>query len=66
MATISARLRVQEALRSKLPPSTHYLISPGDMVFVYREDKSSPRASGAWQGPFTVASVAGKQIAVDY
>lgn len=47
MASISAKLRVQEALRSKLPPSTRYLISPGDKVHVYRENKSSPRASGS-------------------
>lgn len=38
MATIAAEPRIQQALRSKLPPATRYSISPGDEVFVYREE----------------------------
>lgn len=36
MASISERLLVKEALHSKLPPFTRYLISPGDAVHVRR------------------------------
>lgn len=37
MASISARLKIQYALRSRLPPATEYLIEPGDNVHVFRE-----------------------------
>lgn len=37
MATITAKLRIPQALRSKLPPATQYDIIPGDIVLVYRK-----------------------------
>ena len=40
MATISAELRIQQALRAKLPPATRYDIKPGDDVLVYREKEN--------------------------
>lgn len=37
MATISAQLKIQTALRSKLPPATEYLVMPNEYVHVFRE-----------------------------
>lgn len=59
MATISAKLRIQQALRSKLPPATEYIAHPNDMVFVFRErDKN-------WHGPFKVTKVDRKEVFVE-
>lgn len=66
MASVVARLRVQEALRSKILPSTHFLIKPGDAVHVYREGKSGCKRTGSWKGPFTVEKVVGKIITVEW
>lgn len=56
METIVSENRIKTALRSKLPPSTHYLIKPGDQVRVYREKP--------WDGPYKVTKVAHKIISV--
>lgn len=37
MATIRAELRIRQALRSRTPPSADYVISPGDLLRVFRE-----------------------------
>lgn len=66
MASIVARLRVQEALRYKIPPSTHFLIKLGDAVYFYREGKSGCKRTGSWKGPFTVEKVTGKIITVEW
>lgn len=58
MCQIIAERRINDALRRKLPPSTHYIIKPGQSVRVYRE------ASKAWDGPFSVTKVEGKLITV--
>lgn len=49
-----------------MPPVTHYSISPGDSVHVYREDKSTVRNTGSWVGPFSITSDTGKPVTVDY
>jgi len=54
MATISAKLRIQHALRSRIPPATEYLIEPGDNVYVFREKLEQ------WTGPFTVKKICEK------
>lgn len=59
MATISAKLRIQSALRAKLPPATSYNVSPGDQVYVFREDTKK------WHGPYTVDSVYNKEVYLD-
>lgn len=56
MAKISAELRIQTALRSRLPPSTRYHLSPGDQVRVYRE------RSSRWEGPFTITKTREKEV----
>lgn len=56
MATISAKLQIQSALRAKLPPATSYNVSPGDQVYVFREDAKR------WHGPYTVKSVCDKEV----
>lgn len=59
MATITAELRIQQALRSKLPPATKYDIKPGDDVLIYREDDKE------WMGPHRVTKMMEKEIYVD-
>ena len=66
MSSIVARLRIQEALRSRLPPAAKYLIEPGDLVHIYREGNASTKSQGEWKGPFKVVSVRGKQVTVDW
>lgn len=66
IASFSASLRVQEALSSKLPHPTHYPISPGDSVHVYRENKHTVRKPCLCVGLFSVTSVTGKQETMDY
>lgn len=56
MANITARLRIQKALKSKLPPATKYLINPGDQVYVYSEK------SKHWNGPFPVTRTFEKSV----
>lgn len=55
MASISAKLRIQQALRSSLPPATLYNIEPGEMVYVFREKEKD------WRGPYKVDAVCEKQ-----
>lgn len=56
MATIVAELRIQEALRSNVPPATDYTLKPGDHVRVYREKEKR------FTGPFPMISIVGKQV----
>lgn len=35
MATILSKLRIQSALRAKLPPATSYNVEVGDQVYIY-------------------------------
>lgn len=58
MSTITSRLRIQQALRAKLPPATRYLVTPGDRVFVYQERRK------AWTGPYTVHKIHEKEVFV--
>lgn len=51
LATIIADLRIQQELRSKLPPGTRYDVNSGDGVLVYREDKKE------WMGPYRVTKM---------
>ena len=48
MDDVTARLKLQRALRSKLPPATEYVIRPGDNVYAY--DERTKR----YNGPFRV------------
>ena len=50
-----ARLRVQRALRHRVPRSTDVIFQPGDKVLVWREHIVKNRI-GEWVGPHTVAS----------
>lgn len=34
---ITAELQISQALRSRLPPSTHFTLAPGDEVRVQKE-----------------------------
>lgn len=58
MAKISSKLKIQYALRSKLPPATEYDISPGQFVYVFRE------AEKLWNGPYKVTKVNEKEVFV--
>lgn len=59
MASISAKLRIQKALRARLPPVSQHNIKPSGQVFIYKEKERR------WKGPFEVASVDGKNTMVD-
>lgn len=56
MASMPARLRIQQALRSSLPPATLYNIDPGEKVYVFREKQKD------WKGPYEVDAICGKQV----
>lgn len=56
MADITASLRTQRALRSKLPPSTKNNIIPGKSVYVHSEKDN------IWKGPFTVTRTFAKAV----
>lgn len=56
MATIVAHQHISLALSSRLSPDKLYLISPGDLVRVY------PERSKAWEGPFVVCRIGGRQV----
>lgn len=58
MASISARLRIQQALRSKIPPATDYVVNPGNLVYVFRDNDRK------WHGPYEVLKVYNKEIYV--
>lgn len=51
MAIIVEELRIQQALLSKLPPTTRYNIVPGEDVLVYKEEQK------AWIGPHQVEKI---------
>lgn len=53
---ITAKLKIQQALRSNLPPATKYLVSPGDSVYVYKEKEKR------WRGPYTVTKTLQRQV----
>lgn len=59
-ATIVAKLRIDRALRAKVPPASKYIIVPGDTVYVYRE------GSKQFHGPLPVLRVEDKQIYVKH
>lgn len=59
MASITAKLKIQHALRAKLPPAASYSVAPGDDVYVYKEKDKQ------WKGPFKVVRVFEKQVFVD-
>lgn len=56
MADITATLRIQRALRSKLPPATKYNVAPGDNVYAYNEKLKR------WNGPYQVTRTFEKSI----
>lgn len=58
MANITAQLRVQQALKSKLPPATTYKISPGGQVYVHKEGAEK------WVGPYEVTKTFDKVVFV--
>lgn len=58
METITAELRIETALRAKLPPSTRYLIQPGNSVLVYCEK------SRQYEEPYKVSRVCDKELYV--
>lgn len=60
MAMISNELRIQQALRSKLPPATKYDTKPEDDVLVYREEEKE------WLGPHRVIKMMEKEVYVDW
>lgn len=59
-ASIVARLRVQEVLRSRLPPASNYVFVPGGLVHVYREGDKQ------FIGPLRIIRVEGKEIYVKH
>ena len=50
-----ARLRLQRALRHRVPRSADASFQPGDMVLVWREKRINNRI-GEWVGPYSVAT----------
>jgi len=56
MSKITAKLRIRQALRSKLPPATEYLVNPGHNVYVFTEK------SKRWHRPFQVQKVYKKNL----
>lgn len=64
MASISARLRLQQARRSKLTPATSYKVSPGDRVYVYGERMGGQKVRGKWKGPYEVTKNLDKVVYV--
>lgn len=58
MQAIIAEQRINQALRSKLPPAASYAIKPGQQARVYREKER------CWDGPFHVLRVKDKIITV--
>lgn len=59
MATITAEMRIRQALRAKTPASADYVINPGDNVRVFRESDKR------FLGPYRVVQVEGKQIFIE-
>lgn len=66
MASITAKLRIQQALRSRLPPATQYALKPGDMVRVYRDQGTGASKKGDWTGPWEIVKICGKEVFVDW
>lgn len=60
MSTITAGLRIRQALRSKLPPATRYDIQQGIEVLVCRKKEKQ------WVGPYRVVRVMEKEVYVDW
>lgn len=58
MATITAELRIAQALSSKLPPARKFAFAPGDHVRVYKE-QGKP-----WCGPVRVVRTCVKEVTV--
>lgn len=58
MTSITGRLRIQQALHSRLPPSTEYIVYPGDMLFVFREPQKQ------LNGPYKVLKVSANEVCV--
>lgn len=59
METIVAKLRITQAMRSRIHAAANYVITPGDLVRVYRETNNQ------LNGPYKVVKVEGKQIYID-
>eukprot|EP00178_Gracilaria_changii_P005395 TRINITY_DN1884_c0_g1_i3.p3 TRINITY_DN1884_c0_g1~~TRINITY_DN1884_c0_g1_i3.p3 ORF type:complete len:232 (-),score=35.81 TRINITY_DN1884_c0_g1_i3:1688-2383(-) len=59
MATITAKLSIQQALRSRMPPAAPYLLSPGDAVFVCDEKVKH------WIGLYPIRKIIQKDVTVD-
>ena len=62
METITAELRIQQALLKNIPPAskTVLVLKPGQEVLVYRE-KQNPH----WTGPFKITGSLDKQVFID-
>lgn len=59
MHSITAKLKIQKALRSKIPPASTYQVNVGDDVYVYKEKDKK------WRGPFQVIRIFDKQVFVN-
>lgn len=63
---ITARLRIQQALCSRLPPASRFHIRPGDMAHVCRENGNGASKKGDRAGPWRVLKIRHKQIYVNW
>lgn len=66
MTSIIARMQIQQALRSRLQPATHFEISAGDSVYVYWEASTTASKKGDWKGPWKIKKIQRKEVYVDY
>lgn len=58
MTCISEKLRIRQALRSKLPFATDYIVYPENMMYVFREEENN------WTEPYQVTKLHGKSVFV--
>lgn len=58
MGTITAEVKIAQALRSKFSPATHYDFKPSDDVRVYKEKEKR------WSGPVMVMQTSSRQVTV--
>ena len=59
MADITAKLKIQLALRARVPPAAMYNITPGENVFIHDEK------SKKWLGPYPVSKTFNKAVWVN-
>ena len=56
--------RIRRALRFRTPEAAFANIHAGDSIFVFREHPG--KYTGEWKGPYTVATIVGKKVFVDF